>query len=85
MKALIGYSAEHSLERATSLVKRFVSFRLESGREIGSTRWGGTPVTVGHRTGRNLLERKKRKAVIRNQPLPVSTLLLGTVVQFCLW
>lgn len=51
------------------LFKRRVSFRIERGREVGSTRWGGTPVTFGHKIGRNLLERKKRKAVIRNQPL----------------
>lgn len=37
------------------------------GKEIGSTRWRGTLVTVGHKIERDPLERKKRKTVIRNQ------------------
>lgn len=42
-------------------------------------------MTFGHKIGRDSLERKKRKTVIRNHPLPLSTPLLGAIIQFCLW
>lgn len=40
--------------------------------DITSTRCSGTPLIVGHKIGRDSLERKKRKTVIRNQSVPVS-------------
>ena len=42
------------------------------GWDIRPARWSVTPLIVGHKIGRDSLERKKRETVIRNQSVPVS-------------
>lgn len=42
-------------------------------------------MTVGYKTERDSLEREKRKTLLRNQPLPVTTPLLDIIIQFCFW
>lgn len=64
------------------LFKRRVSFRIERGREVGSTRWGGTPVTFGRKIG--IIGKEKEGSHQESASTCVHS-LLGTIVQFCLW